>query len=171
MASQLNDAENLSRIREILFGEEMESVENQVRLVKDEITQIVQRLEQNGQEQRTELQKFVNEKISDIESALETSKAEQNDIHQNLQKEVLAFQTQMVESIDVVKNLIKDSSDQMKQLNDHSLELIKTLNDRLTAVQEKVELIDKSKLEKEKLARLFNRLADDLLTADQDDRS
>jgi len=171
MASQLNDAENLSRIREILFGEEMESVENQVRQVKDEITQIVQRLEQNGEEQRTELQKFVNQKISDIESALETSKAEQNDTHQNLQKEVLAFQTQMVESIDRVKNLIKDSSDQMKQLNDHSLELIKTLNDRLTAVQEKVELLDKSKLDKDKLARLFNRLADDLLTADQDDRS
>jgi len=171
MASQLNDAENLSRIREILFGDEIESVENQVRLVKDEITQIVQRLEQNGQLQQAELKKFVNDKILDMEAVMEVTKTEQNQSHQNLQKELHTLRTRMEASVDEVKVLINSSSEQLKQLNDHSLELIKALNDRLTAMQERVDLLQKSKPEKETLARLFNKLADELLTADKDDRS
>ncbi len=171
MASQLNDAENLSRIREILFGDEIESVENQVRLVKDEITQIVQRLEENGEVQRAGLQKFVNEKNSELESLLEKNKAEQHEVHLKLQEELQTLQKRLTESVDGVKILIKESTDQMKQMNDHSLELIKVLHERMDALQQKVEVLDHSKLEKEKLARLFNRLADEVLTADQDNRS
>lgn len=170
MASQVSDAENLSRIREILFGSEIEGIENRVQLVKDEISQIIQQFESEGKQKNQELKRFVDDRLLALERLIEEKNLRQDTRLEGLDTELNKIRQHFDNSIDELNKQIESVKTEFQQLNNQNLQLINQLQEREVVMQKEMDLMKKAKVDKNGLADLFNRLAKDLLIVDEDDK-
>ena len=166
MDSQHNDIESLSRIREILFGAQIEGLENQLLLVKEEISQTIRLIDQEHQKKYNLLHELLNEKtetnnqkISQLQESLEVLKDSMSQGLSEIEKALNA-------SVNKLETQIKDTEARFQLLIDKNLELINHNKQHHEILENKVSTIENTKLEKEILARWLTDFARELSTND-----
>lgn len=170
MASQLNDAENLSRIREILLGSEIEEVEKRVQLVKDEISQIVQQFESDGQAKHTEIQQLVDQKVRDLEQLIELKNTDQEGKVNDVKEDIKEIRQSLEESFAKLNQQMDATSVKFHQMNTQNLQMIEDLKLKWSTQQAEIGEMKKAKMDKKRLADLMAQLSKELLTDEQDDK-
>ena len=147
MESQHNDIESLSRIREILFGAQIEGLENQLLLVKEEITQTIRLIDEEHQKKYNLLHELLDEKT-------ETNKQKILQLQENL------------EGLKDSMSCGLDTEARFQLLIDQNLELINQNKQRHEIMENKISTIENTKLGKEILARWLTDFARELSTND-----
>jgi hypothetical protein len=170
MASQLNDAENLSRIREILLGSEIEEVEKRVQLVKDEISQIVQQFESDGQAKHTEIQQLIDQKVRDLEQLIELKNTDQEGKVNDVKEDIKEIRQSLEESFAKLNQQMDATSVKFHQMNTQNLQMIEDLKLKWSKQQAEIGEMKKAKMDKKRLADLMAQLSKELLTDEQDDK-
>jgi SMC interacting uncharacterized protein involved in chromosome segregation len=150
--TQESEGENLSRIRDILFGEDLQSIEQKLDTAKDENsasleelkTEIEKRLEEIDQLQ----EKKFNEIVSTQEKNIENQKGSLNEIKQEITS---------------LKELINNS---LEQFNNKASNLENTINQSINQLKEeyklKIEELDNNKLDKNTIADMLIELAENI---------
>lgn len=166
MTSHLNDAENLSRIREILLGNQLEAVEDQYQLLKEEVLKAVHQVDEKNKANLTDLETSWKEK----EEGFIRRDGELQKAVTELQNDLGSLRQAMDESYSKLNKQLIGSFEKLQLVQEQQTKELEEQKSRLLALESSVMGLNQSKLDKSTIAQLLNKLANELLTEDHDVR-
>ncbi|MAE07152.1 MAG: hypothetical protein CL661_00140 [Bacteroidetes bacterium] len=84
-----SEVENLSRIKDILFGEDLQSIEQKLDIVKRENSSAFEKLKKELETRFKKFELLLQQKTSEVVKALEKSIDDQNNVNDELKKEIV----------------------------------------------------------------------------------
>ncbi|PKP32372.1 MAG: hypothetical protein CVT99_04945 [Bacteroidetes bacterium HGW-Bacteroidetes-16] len=162
MESQHNDIESLSRIREILFGAQIEGLENQLLLVKEEITQTIRLIDEEHQKKYNLLHKLLEERTETNKQKILQLQENLEGLKDSMSRGLSEIENALNTSVNKLETQIKDTEARFQLLIDQNLELINQNKQRHEIMENKISTIENTKLGKEILARWLTDFAREL---------
>lgn len=163
MSTKGSESENLSRIKEILFGEDLQSIEQKLSIFKKENAEINNQL-------KTEIEEILNKiefKINDIAQKAEQTtviQAEsQKDIKTELKQEITNINIEVKKEKQVFENNLNQKTDEIMQrialLEENLNKSVENIHNKIDS---KVTLLEDAKINNDDLVNLFLEMADRL---------
>ena len=163
MEAQINDAESLSRIREILYGAQMEGLENLIKQVKEELTGAVKLADDGLNQKYNELNRLLGEKTSSNEKRIQLVHEAQLDLKLAIGHDLNEVRLAINESLTKLDIQVKETETRFQKLFDQNLELINQQKLYHETLVSEVKALENAKMDKEKLALLLTGLVKELL--------
>jgi dsDNA-specific endonuclease/ATPase MutS2 len=150
--TQVSEVENLSRIRDILFGDELQSIEQKLGAAKDNNINVVEKLKYEIENRLKDIELLQQEKLNEAGRVQESNFKIQSELLDELKQEIA--------DLNGTINSNKEQFD-VKLAN-----LENTANQTINQLKEDYELIinnlKSSKVDKNSLADMLNDLAENL---------
>lgn len=158
-----SEGENLSRIKEILFGEDLQSIEQKLGDVKDENSSAFEKLKIELENRFKKIELLIETKLKDADrtngKTLEIQKTINDELKQEIVNIGIAAKTEKV-------NFEKTINDNIKQVTSKINDLENTLTKAINKLKEDYEIqlneLNKGKISKSTLADLLTELAKEL---------
>lgn len=156
----MNEAENIDKIRDILFGNNMHEYEKRFDALESRLQENLNELRNEFQSRMSSLENFVQEEFKSLSDQLKSEKEERGKAIKKLLAEL--------ESLDDQINTNKENTaNSIRELRQQLLELSNSLNDQLNEQGKEIKgMIDMesrslqtSKVERSSLALLFTDIA------------
>lgn len=165
MTTTANDAENLSRIREILLGSQLEHFENDLLRTKEELSASMQNLESNIQQlkmqHQLDLQNLTDEFLIKTTGLSDRITSAAN----NIQELRLAMES----SFEKVTSKLEDEVAGLNKLIEKNRQLVNEQSALLTEVELKLTRLQNTTIDKKRLSAVLNQLAMELLKEEDDE--
>ena len=100
-----SEVENLSRIKDILFGEDLQSIEQKLDIVKRENSSAFEKLKKELETRFKKFELLLQQKTSEVVKALEKSIDDQNNVNDELKKEIVISLKRENKSIHIRRNI------------------------------------------------------------------
>ena len=111
MAEKNNESENLSRIKDILFGEDLQSIDEQFKAFKDERSTAFEQLKQQLDERFKKIEDLLSRKSSEVEKVQEESIEVQKTINQDFKKEMSKVTLDVLKEKVRIEKIINNNDD------------------------------------------------------------
>jgi len=150
--TQVSESENLSRIRDILFGDELQSIEQKLGSTKEENSASVEKLKIDFEDRLKEIEQIQLNRFKEVDTNHEKSIKLQNDSLNEIKQEIV--------------NLKSSIDKSLEQFDDKITNLENTINQTINQLKEeyltRVKDLDKNKLNKTTIADMLVELAENL---------
>ncbi|NOY50476.1 MAG: hypothetical protein GXO88_07945 [Chlorobi bacterium] len=163
MAKKNTEGENLSRIKEILFGEDLSSIEERFERFKTENLNEIQKLEQIIKSRFDDIEKQIAQGRKSVEKAHENAA----DIHKIISKEVKNDISKV--ELDIIKEktrvdtLVKKMEDKTSEnIKKFSDDVLKSVEDIKKSIEVKLNDIYENKADNELIANIFQDISEKL---------
>ncbi len=158
-----SESENLSRIRDILFGEDLQSIEQKLAFFKKENSEINSVLKNEIEDRFGKLEKSIEDKLGLANNIQKECTESQNKINSDTKKEIVDLSSKIkTEKEKIETNLNQET----KKIIEKISELEKTINDAIKNFKDDqnviLEDLDKSKVSKESISKMLIELAEKL---------
>lgn len=163
MAEKGNETENLSRIKEILFGEDLSSIEERFEEFKKENVEAFHKIKNDFAAKMEEFEKLVNEKQKHVETAAKTSQDFQKTFSEKVEKNITNVNLEFVKE----KTKIHQTIQKFEDNNDEKIESLrndinKSISELKDIINVKFEELSETKIGRKDVADLFQTMADKL---------
>ena len=149
---QGSEGENLSRIRDILFGEDLQSIEQKLDTSKEESSASVEKLKIEIEKRLNEIEQIQQNRLKEVDANQEKSLEFQKDSLNEIKQEIVNLKSSIKDSIEQFDNKIANFENNINQ----SVNLLK---EEYTL---KIDDLNKNKLDKNTLADMLVELAENL---------
>jgi len=149
---QGSEGENLSRIRDILFGDDLQSIEQKLDTAKDENLATVDELKIEFEKRLKEIEQIQQNRLKEVDANQEKSLEFQKDSLNEIKQEIVNLRTSITDSIEQFDNKIANLENNINQ----SVNLLK---EEYTL---KINDLNKNKLDKNLFADMLVELAENL---------
>ena len=149
---QQSEGENLSRIRDILFGEDLQSIEQKLDTSKEESSASVEKLKIEIEKRLNEIEQIQQNRLKEVDANQEKSLEFQKDSLNEIKQEIVNLRTSITDIIEQFDNKIANLENNINQ----SVNLLK---EEYTL---KINDLNKNKLDKITLADMLVELAENL---------
>ncbi len=150
--TQGSESENLSRIRDILFGEDLQSIEQKLDTTKGENLASVEKLKAEIEIRLKEIEQLQQQKFNDADAIQEKSIEFQNDSIAEIKQEIVNLKSSIISNIEQFDNKLTNLENTIN----------KTTNQLEEELTEKINDPNKNKLEKNTLADMLVELAENI---------
>ncbi|PLX02036.1 MAG: hypothetical protein C0595_12715 [Marinilabiliales bacterium] len=163
MAEKGNETENLSRIKEILFGEDLSSIEERFDNFKNENIAAFQEIKSDFEKKMVEFEKLLSQKQKQTETTVKETQEIQETFKDTVEKNISNVNLEIVKE----KTKIQETIQKIEDKNTEKLEnLISDINKSIAELRDllnsKFEEINDKKIDSKDLADLFQSIADKL---------
>ena len=160
MSGTNTEGENLSRIREILFGEDLSSMESKFQLLRDESEKKFEELRKHVQENFDSLSKAINKEKETFEEKHEEKFVEQNNVNENLKQEIVNVNEVVISETKKLEKLM-DEKQKHDEQNFTAFEnkVMKMLDKINTDLGEAVSEMKNNKADNDAIADMFQEMA------------
>ena len=121
-----SESENLSRIKEILFGEDLQSIDQKFKSFKDENSLIHETLKKELEDRLKKIEQVLDEKTKEVDKIQEKSTEVQKDINEEIKQEIVnitlevknekeKFEGNLNKKIDELNSLVSNLESSLKQ--------------------------------------------------------
>jgi len=156
-----SEGENLSRIRDILFGEDLQSIESKLAITKKEYSEISDGLKKEFEERLNVIEKALEEKKLHSDQSLKKHIEDQSDTNKNIQQEIQTVDTYLKAEIEKLSGDLKDKTMEIHQkITNLEESLIETINNLKNDQEAKSEKIIANNVSKASMAELLIELAE-----------
>lgn len=163
MADKSNETENLSRIKEILFGEDLSSIEERFEQFKLENKSSFQKIQSEFKVKFDALDKILKEHAQYSENQDKTNESSIKKLTEKIDKDVanlnLEIDKEKARFEHALKEVQENTSQQFLQLKD---ELKKSLDEIRSLMDEKINTLNSQKSDSKVIADLLRSMADKL---------
>jgi len=158
-----SEGENLSRIKDILFGEDLQSIEQKLGDFKDESSSAFEKLKAELESRFRKIEILLAEKSKETEKTQEKTLKIQSDVSNELKKEIVAISLKINnEKVNIEKTI----NSNIEQVNDKITHLENTLAQAIDKLKEDYDTrlndLSNSKINKSTLADILAELAEKL---------
>jgi len=165
MTTTANDAENLSRIREILLGSQLENFENDLLKTKEEVSASLQSLEntiQHLQDQhQLDLQNLTDELLKQTTELSGRITSAANSVQE--------LRLAMESSFERISSKLGEEVAGLKTLIEKNRQLVNEQSMMLAEVELKLTRLQNTSVDKKRLSAVLNQLAMELLKGEEDE--
>jgi len=158
-----SEGENLSRIKDILFGDDLQSIEQKLGNFKDENSSAFEELKAELESRFKKIELLLAEKSKEAEKTQEKTLEIQNDVSNELKKEIVDINLEIKnEKIIIEKSInsnIEQINDKITRIEDSLTQVIDKLKEDYST---KLNNLNNSKISKSTLADILTELADKL---------
>ncbi len=163
MAEKGNETENLSRIKEILFGEDLSSIEERFDNFKNENIAAFQEIKSDFEKKMVEFEKLLSQKQKQTETTVKETQEIQETFKDTVEKNISNVNLEIVKE----KTKIQETIQKIEDKNTEKLEnLISDINKSIAELRDllnsKFEEINDKKIDSKDLADVFQSIADKL---------
>jgi len=157
------EGENLSRIRDILFGEDLEGIEQKLEVFKNENLALFEKLKQDLDVRLMKIEQLLEQKEKKTDDTQKKTAEEQKTINQDFKQEIVKINHQLVTENEKITTTFKSET---KNITTEILKLKTSFEDSVESVRkdlsEKIELLSTRKTDNETLADIFSKLGNEL---------
>jgi len=147
-----SESENLSRIRDILFGEDLQSIEQKLDTTKDENLALVEKLKIDIENRLKNVEQLQQQKFNDVDAIQKKSIELQNDSLADIKQEIVNLKSSIISNIEQFDNKITNLENTIN----------KTINQLKEDYTIKITDLNKNKLDKNTLADMLAELAENI---------
>lgn len=163
MTQKNNESENLSRIKEILFGEDLQSIDEQFASYKIENKNAFEQLKSELENRLTRIEDLLIKKNQAVEKVQEKTQEVQKVINQDFKKDISKVSLDVIkEKVRIEKVLTKNEDDFSEKISKLEKQLKGMIEKMMEASISKFDELNTSKLNKEVLAEIFSKLSEDI---------
>ncbi len=163
MAKKNTEGENLSRIKEILFGEDLTSIEDRFEAFRKESSESLRKLEVGFAKKLSDLEKLINSEKEKVTEKYDENKEVQQTINKVVKSDLSKIASRLEEEKTKIKQLLIQTEEktvaQSRKLEDNVLSSIENLKNKLN---EKLENLNNSKASNDVIADIFQGIAEKL---------
>jgi len=158
-----SEGENLSRIKDILFGEDLQSIEQKLGNVKDENFSAFEKLKLELDNRFKKIEFLIEKKLNEVDNTQEKTIESQKNINNELKKEIVIIN---LEAKNEKVKFEKTITESIKQATDKITSLENTLTEVIDKLKKDYEIrlneLNKNKISKSALADILTKLAEKL---------
>ena len=147
-----SESENLSRIRDILFGEDLQSIEQKLDTTKGENLALVEKLKAEIENRFKEIEQLQQQKFVDIDTIQKKGAEVQNNSLADIKQEIVNLKSSIISNIEQFDNKITNLENTIN----------KTINQLKEDYTIKINDLNKNKLDKNTLADMLVELAENI---------
>ncbi|PLX11157.1 MAG: hypothetical protein C0598_08805 [Marinilabiliales bacterium] len=163
MSDKSNETENLSRIKEILFGEDLSSIEERFEKFKLENKASFENIQDEFKQKLLEIEKVLSEQKQNSDSQFKTNDSVLKKLSDKVEKDISDLNLDIIkEKANIQQTLKKIEENNALQLNHFKDEINKSLDDIKKMMDEKLEDLNSRKADSKIIADLFHSMADKL---------
>lgn len=163
MAEKGNETENLSRIKEILFGEDLTSIDERLENFKKENAVAFQDIKDYFTKQAEGLEKLINENQKHFETNVLKTEKLQDNFKEKVEQDIANMHLEINKEKTEVQKMIQNLEIQNKEKFEG---LIKNINNSVTELKDllnsKFDELNDKKTDSAVIAELFQTMADKL---------
>lgn len=163
MAEKGNETENLSRIKEILFGEDLTSIDERLENFKKENAVAFQDIKDYFNKQAEGLEKLINENQKHFETNVLKTEKLQDNFKEKVEQDIANMHLEINKEKTEVQKMIQNLEIQNKEKFEG---LIKNINNSVTELKDllnsKFDELNDKKTDSAVIAELFQTMADKL---------
>jgi len=150
--TQGSEGENLSRIRDILFGEDLQSIEQKLDTAKDENSATVDELKIEIEKRLKEIELLQEKRFKEADSTQEKNSENQKGSLNEVKQEIASLKESISNSLEQFDTKISNLENTINQ----------TINQFKEEYKLKIEKLDSNKLDKATLSDMLVELAENL---------
>ncbi len=165
MTTSSNDAENLSRIREILLGNQFEAIQAELEKINDDLGSSIKKLENQFLQQKEQFQA----KVSDLQSEFSLQTEELSARNNTIDGEIKALRFSVEESLVKISSDFAAVAEELRKQDQSSIQQITRLSSQLSEMDQKMNRLLENTVDKKKLSAVFNQLAMELVKNAEDE--
>ncbi len=158
-----SESENLSRIKDILFGDDLQSIEHKLTSFKSENQITHDKLKKDLDERFKSIETELNEKAKRIAELQGKNNEDQKDIISNFKQEIINInidaKNEREKFVDSITEKISELTEQISGFEDSLKQAIEEIKQELKS---KSEDLDNSKVNKSSVVELFSEMAEKL---------
>mgnify|MGYP002628792006 CR=1 FL=1 len=158
-----SEGDNLSRIKDILFGEDLQSIENKLDTVKDASSSAYEKLKAELDDRFKKMDMLLQEKLKEVEKVHSDSKENQSNINDELKQTIANINTEISNEKNYLENRVNESVEQTAKSLSTLEEAINNTIDKVKQYNEmQVNDLRKNNINKDVLADILTELAEKL---------
>jgi len=158
-----SEGENLSRIKDILFGEDLQGIEQKLDVVKGENASALDKLKEELTNQLKKIETLIAEKTKEVDieqkKTIDVQKNVTNELKQEITNINIEVKNETAKFEGLFNSTIAEINDKINSLESN---LTKAINKLTEDNETKLNEFNKAKISKDTLADLFNELAEKL---------
>lgn len=163
MVEKGSETENLSRIKEILFGEDLTSIEERLENFKKENAAAFQDIKDDFKNKMDEFEKLLSEKQKQTETTVKKTQELQHTFKDKIEENITNVNLEIVKE----KTKIQETIQKIEEKNNEKVEnLIKDINNSIAELKDlltnKFDELNDKKIDSKTIADLFQTMADKL---------
>ncbi len=155
-----SEGENLSRIKDILFGEDLQSIEQKLDIVKGENSSAFDQLKSELENRFKKIELLMKEKSKEVDKAQEKIISVQKNVNEGLKQEIEKINIEVNNGKINLENTTKDN---IEQFTNTISKLETTINQTIDKLkndhESRVNDLNKNKINKDTLADILVELA------------
>jgi len=163
MSTKNNEGENLSRIRDILFGEELETIDKQFADFKIASQTAFDELKKEHEDRLNILEEKLKAKSKDLDVKQKEHENVQTEIKEDLRKEIQMINLEVIkEKTRVEKTIIQNDETLKNKIEQIEADTKKILEEFEWKVNKRIDEFENKMINKELLAKVFNTFSEEL---------
>jgi len=163
MEQKNNENENLSRIKDILIGEEIQDRIKQFETFKEESNKSFNELKLFIEDKLNAIEEKLNAKGTEIDDIEEKQIEVEKKINNDIKNTISLVNTELLKEISIVENTINNKQEHFQEkIKDLENQLIKLLKQNNDDTASKYQELNDTKLNKETFADILSELSDKL---------
>jgi len=163
MTQKNNESENLSRIKEILFGDDLQSIDEQFASYKEANNKAFEQLKGEIENRFSRIEELLITKNEIVEKVQEETQEVQKTINKDFKKDITKVSLDVIkEKARIEKVLINNEDNFSEKISKLENQLKGMIEKTLEASISKFDELNTNKLNKEVLAEVLSKLSEDI---------